>query len=85
MPRALTMISSRTPADDRVRMMARFRRSRDIARVEGVNYWVFTDRADPTTWVEFVEASDDERIRSALRQLESSSVNDVILSEVELD
>ncbi len=79
------MFTSRTLTTDRAAALARFRRSRAVARATGVNYWVFTDEAEPTTWVEFVEAPDAGSLRAALRQLEFASADDAILSEVELD
>jgi hypothetical protein len=79
------MFSSRTPAADRAGALARFRRRRDVARAAGVNYWVFADEAEPTTWVEFVEGPDADRVRATFRQLELAGTDDPILSEVELD
>ena len=79
------MFSSSTPSSDRPGALARFRRTRDVARAAGVNYWVFADQAEPVTWVEFVEGPDANSVRSTIRQLELTDADDSILCEVELD
>lgn len=85
MPRALAVLRSRSTVAQRDAMLARFRQCRTIARHSDVNYWVYSDDAEPITWVEFVEAPDASRLRAALRQLETSGPDDPILTEVELD
>jgi hypothetical protein len=79
------MFPSCTPSADRAGALARFRHARDVARAAGVNYWVFADQEEPTTWVEFVEGPDIDSVRAAVCQLEHTGADDTILSEVELD
>ncbi len=78
------MLQTRTPASETPSVLARFRHAREVARAGGVNYWAFSDDADPVSWIEFFEGPDAQHIRATLKALDATPQEPTIFSELEL-
>ena len=84
MSRALTAEWSRVGDDGRGSFVQRARARRDALRGSDCNYWVFEIRAEPGTFLEFIEARDPESLRLA-RVRVGADPGAAVLTAVELD
>lgn len=82
MPRALTAEWVRVLPDEEPAAAQRWRALRHRLAGEGCHHWVFRNPADPTAFLEFIEAADGDLLAGARSRAGMSSAP--ILIEVEL-
>jgi hypothetical protein len=66
MPRVLTLQRTAVPSAERQRFLERFASRRSHYEQAGCRYWVFEDAQLPGTFLEFIEAGEEQALVAAI-------------------